>query len=59
MSPGIKKYKKTVSSLSVSELLAVLNNSRLSKYERFAIKLFYVYRKPKKLCTNSVDTILF
>lgn len=52
MSPKIKKYKKTVSSLSVSELLAVLNNSRLSKDERFAVELADLYRKPIKVAAD-------
>ena len=36
---GKKRYKETVSNLNASELLAVLNNSRLSTYERFAVEL--------------------
>ena len=52
MSPGIKKYKKTVSSLSISELLTVLNNSRLSKYERFVVELFDIYCKLTKVAAE-------
>ena len=52
ISPRIKKYKKTVSSLSVSELLAVLNNSRLSKDERFAVELSDLYSKSIKVASD-------
>ena len=44
----IKKYKETVSTLNASELLAVLNNSRLSKDERFAVELIDLYGKSIK-----------
>ena len=39
ITPEIKRYKETVSNLNTSELLAVLNNSRLSTDERFAVEL--------------------
>lgn len=48
ISPEIKRYKETVSTLNVKELLAVLNNSRLSKDERFAIELIDLYGKSIK-----------
>lgn len=48
ISPEILTYKKTVSSLNVTELLAVLNNSRLSREERFAVELIDLYGKSIK-----------
>ena len=38
ITPEIKRYKETVSNLNTSELLAVLNNSRLSADERFSVE---------------------
>lgn len=51
----IKKYKETVSTLNASELLAVLNNSRLSKDERFAVELIDLYGKSIKQASNTMD----
>jgi len=51
----IKKYKETVSTLNASELLAVLNNSRLSKDERFAVELIDLYGKSIKQASNAMD----
>lgn len=48
ISDEIKRYKQAVSSLNASELLAVLNNSRLSKDERFAVELIDLYGKSIK-----------
>ena len=48
ITPQIKRYKETVSTLNASELLAVLNNSRLSKDERFAVELIDLYGKSIK-----------
>jgi len=48
ISPEIKRYKQTVSNLNAQELLAVLNNSRLSKDERFAVELIDLYGKSIK-----------
>lgn len=48
ISDEIKRYKETVSNLNASELLAVLNNSRLSKDERFAVELIDLYGKSIK-----------
>ena len=48
ISPEIKRYKETVSNLNASELLAVLNNSRLNKDERFAVELIDLYGKSIK-----------
>lgn len=51
----IKKYKETVSTLNASELLAVLNNSRLSTDERFAVELIDLYGKSIKEAANTMD----
>lgn len=51
----IKKYKETVSTLNASELLAVLNNSRLSRDERFAVELIDLYGKSIKEAANTMD----
>jgi len=48
ISDEIRRYKETVSTLSASELLAVLNNSRLSRDERFAVELIDLYGKSIK-----------
>ena len=48
ITPQIKRYKETVSTLNASELLAVLNNSRLSRDERFAVELIDLYGKSIK-----------
>ena len=55
ISPQIKRYKKTVSNLNVKELLAVLNNSRLSVDERYAIELIDLYGKSIKEASNEMD----
>jgi len=53
ISPEIKRYKETVSSLNVQELLAVLNNSRLSVDERYAVELVDLYGKSlKEACAS-------
>lgn len=51
----IKRYKETVSSLNVQELLAVLNNSRLSTDERFAVELIDLYGKSVKEASSTMD----
>ena len=56
ISSAIRKYKQTVSNLNVSELLAVLNNSRLSKDERYAIELIDLYDKSIKEAANEMNT---
>lgn len=48
ISSEIKRYKETVSSLNVQELLTVLNNSRLSTDERYAVELIDLYSKSLK-----------
>ena len=55
ISPEIKRYKETVSTLNAQELLAVLNNSRLSKNERFAVELIDLYGKSIKQASNAMD----
>jgi len=55
ISPEILTYKKTVSSLNVSELLAVLNNSRLSIHERYAVELIDLYGKSIKEASYTMD----
>lgn len=55
ISPEILTYKKTVSSLNVTELLAVLNNSRLSREERFVVELVDLYGKSIKEAANTMD----
>jgi len=55
ISPEIRRYKQTVSNLNVQELLTVLNNSRLSKDERFAVELIDLYGKSIKEAANTMD----
>lgn len=55
ISPEIKRYKETVSNLNASELLAVLNNSRLSRDERFVVELIDLYGKSIKEAANTMD----
>ena len=55
ISEEIKRYKQAVSGLNVSELLAVLNNSRLSADERFAVELIDLYGKSIKQASNKMD----
>lgn len=55
ISPEIKQYKETVSTLNVKELLAVLNNSRLSRDERFVVELIDLYGKSIKEAANTMD----
>lgn len=55
ISPEIKRYKETVSTLNVKELLAVLNNSRLSRDERFTVELIDLYGKSIKEAANTMD----
>jgi len=56
ISPQIKRYKKAVSNLNASELLAALTNSRLSRDERFAVELIDLYGKSIKESANIMDT---
>lgn len=56
ISPEIQQYKKTVSKLNASELLAVLNNSRLSRDERFAVELIDLYGKSIKQTADTMNT---
>lgn len=55
ISPIIRKYKKTVSNLNVKELLAVLNNSRLSRDERFVVELIDLYGKSLKQAADTMS----
>lgn len=55
ITPEIKRYKETVSNLNASELLAVLNNSRLSRNERFVVELIDLYGKSIKEAANTMD----
>ena len=55
ITPEIKRYKETVSNLNASELLAVLNNSRLSRDERFVVELIDLYGKSIKEAANTMD----
>ena len=55
ISPEIKRYKQTVSNLNASELLAVLNNSRLSTDERYVVELIDLYGKSIKQAANTMD----
>ena len=55
ITPEIKRYKETVSNLNVSELLAVLNNSRLSSDERFTVELIDLYGKSIKEAAGTMD----
>lgn len=55
ISPEIKRYKETVSTLNVQELLAVLNNSRLNTDERFVVELIDLYGKSIKQAANTMD----
>ena len=55
ITPEIKRYKETVSTLNVKELLAVLNNSRLSRDERFVVELIDIYGKSIKEAANTMD----
>lgn len=56
ITPEIKRYKKAVSNLNASELLAALNNSRLSRDERFTVELIDLYGKSIKQAANTMDT---
>lgn len=56
ISPLIKQYKKAVDSLSVSELSAAFNNSRLTKDERFALELVDLYSKTNKEAALTMST---
>lgn len=55
ISPEIKRYKETVSTLNVRELLAVLNNSRLNTDERFVVELIDLYGKSLKQASFTMD----
>lgn len=55
ITPEIKRYKETVSNLNASELLAVLNNIRLSTDERFAVEFIDLYGKSIKEAANTMD----
>ena len=56
ISPEIRQYKKAVDSLNISELLAALNNSRLSVDERFAVELIDLYGKSIKQASYEMNT---
>ena len=54
ISEEIRRYKQMVSSLNVQELLAVLNNSRLSVDERYVVELIDLYGKSLKEATDAI-----
>lgn len=56
ISKEIKRYKETVSTLNANELLAVLNNSRLSVDQRYAVELIDLYGKSLKQAANTMNT---
>lgn len=56
ISQEIKRYKEMVSSLNASELLAILNNSRLTVDERFAVEWVDLFCKTLKETSNAMDT---
>lgn len=56
ISAKIRKYKKAVESLTVEELLTALNNSRLTKDERFAVELTDIYRQTNKQASYKMNT---
>ena len=56
ITPEIKRYKKAVSNLNASELLAALNNSRLYRDKRFTVELIDLYGKSIKQAANTMDT---
>ena len=55
ISEEIRRYKQMVSSLNVQELLAVLNNSRLSVDERYVVELIDLYGKTLKEATETLN----
>lgn len=55
ISDEIRRYKQAVSSLNVQELLTVLNNSRLSREERFVVELIDLYGKSIKEASFTMD----
>lgn len=55
ISAKIKRYKKAVESLTVNELLTALNNSRLTKDERFAVELSDVYQQTNKQASYKMN----
>lgn len=55
ISSKIRKYKKAVESLSLDELLTALNNSRLTKDERFAVELSDIYQQSNKQAAAKMD----
>ena len=56
ISPKVKRYKKAVDSLNAKELLAALNNSRLTADERFALELVDVYQIGWKQAAEKMNT---
>lgn len=56
ISAKIRRYKKAVESLTVEELLTALNNSRLTKDERFAVELTDIYRQTNKQASYKMNT---
>lgn len=55
ISEEIRRYKQAVSSLNVQELLAVLNNSRLSVDERYTVELIDLYGKSLKEAAETLN----
>lgn len=55
ISEEIRRYKQAVSSLNVQELLAVLDNSRLSVDERYVVELVDLYGKSLKEATDIIN----
>lgn len=56
ITPNIKRYKEMVSKLNASELLAILNNSRLTVDERFAIEWVDLFCRSLKETAYAMQT---
>ena len=51
----IKRYKKIIETMNMSELVAVINNSRLSPDERIAVELIDIHGNSLKEAADKLN----
>lgn len=55
ITPDIKRYKKIIETMNMSELVAVINNSRLSPDERIAVELIDIHGNSLKEAADKLN----
>ena len=55
ITPEIKRYKKIIETMNMSELVAIINNSRLSADERIAVELIDIHGNSLKEAADKLN----